>query len=546
MMRVAPPKRAAVKPNHAGLPLSQLVSGASNFVLNMTASGVAGTDPVVWGVALHEPGVATDYRGRIVLVTSRVPDRYSLGQLVEESGTAAALVLPPDATKDASLVAGSRPTLLRRSPWASWADVFGVLSRLLDTGATRSGDFQVASLRDLANQIARATEVPVTIEDMQSHVLAYSVRGHEVDSVRNQTILEGMVPSARVEQLMASGFLPAIWRADDAIVREAEGDDPARMVVAVKSGESTLGTIWAALRDDTDRDLLRSALLDARAAAAYLLERAVNRSDHERRMSESALLDLLRTGLDPSVSTAMLGLDPERRHCVVAFHVENELAEDVSFNVQIAFPGSATASTSRETFVIAPVAGDVCSDEHVAETLRALLARALSNRPLLVAVGPVVDHLHELHRSTAAAKEILAAAELRAHMQKSEPHNVLAAADVDDELFLIRAAAKIGADALGPVSPTARLRAHDLAQGSDLTATVSAVLRHPGNLAAAARALKIHSNSLRYRLERIRSISGIDLDDPRSRLRVELELLIHAVGHYATFHGDRPAAIGGK
>lgn len=62
----------------------------------------------------------------------------------------------------------------------------------------------------------------------------------------------------------------------------------------------------------------------------------------------------------------------------------------------------------------------------------------------------------------------------------------------------------------------------------DAVETVEAYLESSGNVRSAARALHVHVNTLRYRLERIAALSGLDLDDAGSRFEVQLALRLAA------------------
>ena len=63
--------------------------------------------------------------------------------------------------------------------------------------------------------------------------------------------------------------------------------------------------------------------------------------------------------------------------------------------------------------------------------------------------------------------------------------------------------------------------------GSDLIQTLEAYFQHKGNLTQTSEALFIHRNTLLYRMERIRDILRLDLDNPSSRLAVQLALYIN-------------------
>jgi purine catabolism regulator len=80
----------------------------------------------------------------------------------------------------------------------------------------------------------------------------------------------------------------------------------------------------------------------------------------------------------------------------------------------------------------------------------------------------------------------------------------------------------------------AKLSAYDQkqggqSQGGELLKTLEAFFNHLGNLAQTAKALHVHRNTLLYRLERIRQISGLNLDDPEEHFALWLALKAHRV-----------------
>lgn len=62
--------------------------------------------------------------------------------------------------------------------------------------------------------------------------------------------------------------------------------------------------------------------------------------------------------------------------------------------------------------------------------------------------------------------------------------------------------------------------------GDELIRTLEAYFERNGNLKKTANVLYIHRNTLLYRLERIKEITGLDLDDPETRLALQLTLRI--------------------
>ena len=67
-----------------------------------------------------------------------------------------------------------------------------------------------------------------------------------------------------------------------------------------------------------------------------------------------------------------------------------------------------------------------------------------------------------------------------------------------------------------------RLLDYDAAKGTKLVETVAAYVECGGNYDATAGALYVHRSTLRYRLQRLREISGLDLSDPDTRFNLQL------------------------
>jgi purine catabolism regulator len=63
--------------------------------------------------------------------------------------------------------------------------------------------------------------------------------------------------------------------------------------------------------------------------------------------------------------------------------------------------------------------------------------------------------------------------------------------------------------------------------GRELIRTLEAYFEHNGNLSQTAEALFVHRNTLIYRMERLATITGLNLDNPETRLAVQLALHIY-------------------
>jgi DNA-binding PucR family transcriptional regulator len=85
----------------------------------------------------------------------------------------------------------------------------------------------------------------------------------------------------------------------------------------------------------------------------------------------------------------------------------------------------------------------------------------------------------------------------------------------------------IGNESLGEVERFVQqwigtLLAYDQQRSADLARTLSHYLERGGNYEATAKALIVHRNTLKYRLQRIRQITGLDLSDPETCFNLQL------------------------
>jgi len=71
--------------------------------------------------------------------------------------------------------------------------------------------------------------------------------------------------------------------------------------------------------------------------------------------------------------------------------------------------------------------------------------------------------------------------------------------------------------------------ANENPNSAEFLTTLEAFFEEHGNLTRTAKRLHVHRNTLLYRMERIREISGLELDNPDTRLAVHLALRIRRI-----------------
>ena len=92
------------------------------------------------------------------------------------------------------------------------------------------------------------------------------------------------------------------------------------------------------------------------------------------------------------------------------------------------------------------------------------------------------------------------------------------------QLNLLRVGTLLAQEGLDDVDDLRRIRVHDEQHQSGLMITLRAFLDCHGNVAAVAKKLNVHNNTVRYRLARLLEDFDVDLDDPAERLWLWLRL----------------------
>jgi PucR C-terminal helix-turn-helix domain len=244
------------------------------------------------------------------------------------------------------------------------------------------------------------------------------------------------------------------------------------------------------------------------SADGYAEEQSLTAGARERARRDLALL-LLSGRADPptvaAAATAALWRTPARVAAVVA-DAGAPLALRLGPDALVVDGAEVPGGDRAETIGLVPAAG--------VTTPTARLVRALSDIP--AAIGPLV-------LPAGAADSLRRARHTRALVARGVlPSGGPVVADEHGITLLLHADPSLvddlAADLLSPLSeenPASRAR---------LEATLLAWLAHRGERAAAAAALHVHPQTVRYRMGRVRAAFGAALDDPDRRFALELVL----------------------
>lgn len=429
---------------------------------------------------------------------------------------------PTDAAVRRAVALGT--AVVAVDPRARWESLYRLVTHAFEHHGDRDDRDSGTDLFGLAQSIADGTRGMVSIEDEQSHVLAYSASSDDADELRRLTILGRAGPPEHLEWIAQWGIFDAL-RAGGDVVSVAERPELGlrpRLAVGIhlpstdaRRPPAFAGTIWlqqgsAPLADDAEEILRGGAVL----AARIMTRLAATPSTHAVQVQE--LLGLAGDDVDLAAIARELGIAVDGRAALVGFQGGPSAPTGVIALSASAFRADAqTVSTGGRVYVLLPKIGTPSSvmswvrgvvaamRRELGLTLRAVVAAPLGGLAGAAAARVEIDRVFDsADRHPGAIGQITSL---------DEAHTTVL---LDEIVSHVAGRSRL-------VDPRVRLlRAED----PMLAETLRAYLDGFGDVAAVAKHLHVHPNTVRYRVRRIETLLSTTLDDPDVRLLFSLGL----------------------
>ncbi|MGX4710451.1 helix-turn-helix domain-containing protein [Rhodococcus ruber] len=463
------------------------------------------------------------------------PDRGLGGEVLRSGGP----VSTPDYGADPRAIPRMRQ-LLEREGLVSAAAVpvsgAGHIDSVLYVVSRARRPFESAELRALAGLASMAGELRGRAAERAR--VAQSLRTLEDDRERTRAERELFLAAAE-SMLTGAGIDHCLELASDTLGGSLHLDGPnagpaqptvdgRRTTVCVRqfrvpgTGDATLTLRGAAATgDDSVRVLAALVGMDlARHRAA--LETEIRLTDHLVRSLLDGSKDELRrlwhrallVGLDLGVPRAVVAVGGDRP-------VDRALLDTLSRRVRSRVPDAQLTTFEGDAFVLWPLRGD--AESSALATHLATIVEECRPHALGAGIGPVCRRAEDY---PAAVREARFA--LRVGVHGLRERTVVTV----ESLGMYRLFAHVGGvDALAAaaeetLAPVLRADSRD---GSDLLHTLQTYLEKDRRAAETARALHVHVNTLRYRIERVGKLLRVDLDDPDARFFLLLALRLSTV-----------------
>jgi hypothetical protein len=508
-----------------GVPLRHLEERLGDDVVTIVLPST-GANPIVRALDIYD-ATGDDIGGEGVLLSLISADAMRPDELKRAlrsaaanncSGIAVKVVGP--ASGDSALVqlateAGLATVVLASQ--VSWREFDALVTRALGenaqslTLAPSLGD----KLFSIANTIARVFGGSVAIEDHQRGILAHSsVQGQAIDELRTTGILFRRAGDAPINERRYREVLEA-----EGIVRFARyGDSLPRAAIAIRAGTIPLGSIWVLDPGGTDPDHVsldegkqRALELGATVAAGALLEswQASSRAGSRR---ESAFKRVLagaaqpgdREALDPTgdgVGMILLAaVPPGPRTAGRMAEARTVLARHLAMFI----PNVAITAEGNEIIALCPTP--------LADQVRGWVTAAIAELSQDTLAGLTLG-LSDPHVLSTRLPFALSEARELAAQSRVAGELVGTVSRLRTQLFLAACRAQLELDDR-LLLPEVRELLDGGERSTQAIRTLECWLAEAGNIARTALRLRVHEQTVRYRLRRLRERVPLDTAGP--------------------------------
>jgi DNA-binding PucR family transcriptional regulator len=439
---------------------------------------------------------------------------------------------PSTALVATAVAAGS--AVVAVEPQARWERLYQLVNHVLEHHGDRGDpvDDSGTDLFGLAQSLADRIHGMVSIENAQSHVLAYSASNDEADELRRLSILGRAGPPEHLKWIDQWGIFDAL-RASGEVVHVAERPELGlrpRLAIGIYQPPADsrrppvfAGTIWVQqgsqpLADDADEMLRGAAVLAARIMSRL----AARPSTHAWRVQQ--ILGLTDgDGADVAAIAGELGIATHGIAALIGWDTADSgtrharLADVLALSASAFRRDAQVASHGSRIYVLLP---QTSAARSVASWVRGTIGalRTELGIELRAAIAAPVASLAEIAAARTEVDRVLDSAE----RHPISIGQVTSLAEARTTVLLDEIVTLVGTDER-LVDPRIRdLRVQDRV----LAETLRTYLDSFGDIGGAAQSLHVHPNTVRYRVRRIEKLLSTSLADPEVRLLFSLGLRV--------------------
>ncbi|KMK78098.1 PucR family transcriptional regulator [Alkalihalobacillus pseudalcaliphilus] len=389
------------------------------------------------------------------------------------------------------------------------------------------------SLEDFVDAVSDRFQCPVTLEDSNHHLLAYSSHDDRTDEARIATIIGRRVPERVINKFWKEGVIPKLNTSNEPLVIPQINEIGLgnRIAVSIRKDQEVLGYIWIL---ELEKKLNENDLADLKLAASkaknQLLQLNIQKKRKEKNHQE--LLWQLITGEafeHNQIAKQLMptGFQSTGPLAVVVFsfrEINQDLSKKLVYVAKTTQKINILIQTIDENQLILLISPsnqeDLDDAKEFIETFKVQVKERFGLDDIISGCGYAYQQYEYVK---ASYEEALKVVELKqVYQDELEDMDFYHELGIFKYIDVLKQQKHIKRMQLNPVIE--RLQLYDKANKTNLLESLEVTLDKDSNVNDAAKELHCHVNTLNYRLKRIQEITSINLKDPVQKLGLYLDL----------------------
>ncbi|MBE2976246.1 PucR family transcriptional regulator [Priestia megaterium] len=390
------------------------------------------------------------------------------------------------------------------------------------------------TLEEFADRISEVLNCPITIEDANHRLLAYSTHDERTDQARIATIIGRRVPEKVINNLWKEGIIPKLLETNEPVrvknINEIGLGD--RIAISIWKNEEVLGFIWAveiekALGDE-EVELLKKA---ANVLKNKLLQLQIRKYKREERSQEffwKLLTGHIKSRQEISEAFYEAQITAPSTFSIAIFRFQEDITPEaerqISYMLKTMHRLKIVLYTIDCNDLILLLSLDAVEnplDEQrdFVDYFRGNMYERFDVTQIKASCSSIYSSHDHIEKSY---KEALNVLDMKSKFPE-ETKEIINYQELGIYQFLDVILEKRVQDQFENHS-LKKLTDYDLRHNSNLVETLEVFLNNDNNVNEAAKELNVHMNTLSYRLKRISEIGDINLKDVNQKMTLYIDI----------------------
>lgn len=396
--------------------------------------------------------------------------------------------------------------------------------------------YHFEKLEDVADRISEVLSCPITIEDVNHRLLAYSSHDDCTDQARISTIIGRRVPEKVINSLWKDGTIPKLMEQDEP-VRVGHIDQVGlgnRVAISIRKDQEVLGFIWALeinkSLDAEELQLLKKAAQAVKNKILNLQVRKIKKDERNQEFFWKLLTGHLESQQEIKESFEQFHVKEPALFTIILFQFPEKIKDteekQINYLLQTTQQVHILLSTIDYDKLIILV--DLKGEQPLAKLkeFSSAVISQLQERFFIKGASAAIGGIYTNPVLVAKSyREALSTFKIKERFP-NETNGLIHFSELGIYQYLDLLHKQRQEDEYVNWQ-LMRLKEYDLDHHTNLVETLEVLLDHDSNVHSAAKALNVHVNTLNYRMKRIGEIAEINLKNTNEKLTIYLDLKLY-------------------